>query len=88
MTGPAQPELPPALAGVSLDDIEELERETGESFGRMIEELASGAWSISTMRHLLALVDPGAQPKTLGELLESAGGLMGSGSVGKAPGMG
>jgi hypothetical protein len=74
---PAAAELPPALAGVTLDQIEQLEQDTGESFGAMVAELAAGEWSIRTMRHLLALIDPDAHPHTLGELLEAAGGLMG-----------
>ena len=78
------PELPAALADVSLDAIEALEKETGEGFGAMVAELAAGDWSIATMRRLLALVDPDAQPSTLGELMESAGVLLGK--VGEAPG--
>ena len=80
----AVPELPPALADVSLDAIEELERSSGQSFGEMIEELAAGRWSISTMRALLGLVNPDAEPPaTMGELMVAAQELMGKVTAGE-----
>lgn len=72
------PELPPAFAAVSLDAIEELERDTGETFGSMIEALSSGTWSITLMRRLLVLVNPDDEPPaTMGELVAAANVLMG-----------
>jgi hypothetical protein len=73
-TGPA--ELPPALADISIDALEEMERRTGRPFGKMIDELASGAWSIETMRELVRLVAPEHEVKTLGELIEAAQELL------------
>jgi hypothetical protein len=73
-------ELPPGLADVPLDRIEDLERETGRGFGAMVDELASGKWSISTMRALVALVDPEREVETMGDLMAAAGDLMGKGS--------
>jgi hypothetical protein len=87
VTGPAAAagagDLPPALAALSLDQVEALEVETGRSFGAMIDELASGKWSIATMRALVGLVDPDRPLETLGDLVAAAGELVPTG--GKAP---
>jgi hypothetical protein len=73
-TGPAA--LPPALADISIDALEEMEQRTGRSFGKVIDELASGEWSIATMRELVRLVEPERELATLGELIEAASGLV------------
>jgi hypothetical protein len=73
----SSPEIPPALANVSLDRIEELEQETGQSFGALIAEIASGEWSVATMRRLLALVDPERKVETMGDLVAASEGLLG-----------
>jgi hypothetical protein len=82
-TGPAA--LPPALADISIDALEEMERRTGRPFGKMIDELASGAWSIETMRELVRLVDPEREVETLGELIEAASGLLPKGQAPAIP---
>jgi hypothetical protein len=70
--GPGVGELPPALADISIDSLEEMERRTGRPFGKVIEELASGAFSIATMRELVRLVEPDREIGTLGELMDAA----------------
>jgi hypothetical protein len=73
---PGPGEIPPALAAISIDALEEMEKSTGRPFGKMIEELAAGEWSIETMRALVRLVAPEREIETLGELIEAAGELM------------
>jgi hypothetical protein len=69
-------EIPPTLAAISIDALEEMETRTGRPFGKMIEELAAGEWSIETMRELVRLVDPEREVETLGDLIEAAAGLL------------
>jgi hypothetical protein len=83
--GTAPAELPPALAGISIDALEEMEQRTGRSFGKVIDELASGEWSIGTMRELVRLVDPDREIATLGELIEAASGLIPKGQATAVP---
>jgi hypothetical protein len=73
-TGPG--EIPPALADISIEALEAMEKRTGRPFGKMIDELASGDWSIETMRELVRLVDPERELVTLGELIDAASGLV------------
>jgi hypothetical protein len=80
--GPAA-ELPPALAGISIDALEDMERRTGRPFGKMIDELASGEWSIETMRELVNLVAPERELVSLGDLIEAAQELI---PKGQSPG--
>jgi len=83
MTMPAVPaELPPAIAALSLDAIEAAEREHGFRFGALIDELATGRWSIHTMRVLVGLVEPEAELATLADLMAAAAALQ----AGKANG--
>jgi hypothetical protein len=70
--GPGPGEIPPALAAISIDALEEMEGRTGRPFGTMIDELSSGKWSIETMRELVRLVAPERELVSLGDLIEAA----------------
>lgn len=83
MTTVPVPELPAALVDLPIARIEELERETGEGFGAMIDELAGGNWSVTTMRRLLLLVEPDRTLDTMGDLMAAATEIMGKASEGK-----
>jgi hypothetical protein len=72
MSGPAPGEIPPALAAISINAVEEMEGRTGRPFGKMIDELVSGEWSIETMRELVLLVAPERELVSLGDLIEAA----------------
>jgi hypothetical protein len=74
--GPGPGEIPPALAAISIEALEEMEERTGRPFGKVIEELASGEFSIATMRELVRLVEPDRELATLGDLIEAAEGLI------------
>jgi hypothetical protein len=81
--GPGPDEIPPALAAISLDALAEMEARTGRPFGKVIEELASGEFSIATMRELVRLVEPDRELATLGELMAAAAELL---PKGQSPG--
>jgi hypothetical protein len=79
--GPGPGEIPPALAAISIDALEEMETRTGRPFGKMIDELASGEWSIETMRELVRLVAPERELVSLGDLIEAAQELVPKGTA-------
>jgi hypothetical protein len=68
-------DLPEGLAAISLDRLEELEESSGRGFGELIDEFVKGTWSISTMRQLVAVIDPEAKVETLGDLVQAAAAL-------------
>lgn len=65
-------ELPPAMAAIPIEALEEMEKRTGRPFGKIIDEISSGSYSIDTMRELVRLVNPDAEIGTLGELVAAA----------------
>jgi hypothetical protein len=81
--GPGPGEIPPALAAISIEALEEMETRTGRPFGKLIDELASGGWSIETMRELVRLVAPERELVSLGDLIEAAQELI---PKGQSPG--
>jgi hypothetical protein len=70
-------DLPSALADLPIERIEELERETGEGFGKLVAEISEGNWSVATMRRLLVLLDPDRPIETMGDLMAAAEEILG-----------